>query len=176
MWKYAKYIENWWILNVSNVLQISPQRKLRSLWNFKLIFIIIFHKDPCTHASTQDINVRSRVLSWWNACAHTYATCARICTWIFTKNHLMVLYYLMNTSLKFHKDMSFRCGDICQTILTFKNHRFSMYFAYFHSFAPPKSTQMDNYWIIMIFFWKLDIKMYISNEQKDTCLSLWVVF
>ena len=25
-------------------------------------------------------------------------------------------------------------------------------------------------------FWKLDIKTYISNEQKDTCLSLQFVF
>ena len=25
-------------------------------------------------------------------------------------------------------------------------------------------------------FWDLGIKMYTSNEQKDTCLSLWVAF
>ena len=55
----------------------------------------------------------------------------------------MILYYLMNISLKFHKDLSFRCGDICKTILTVKNHQFSMYFAYFHIFAPPKSSQME---------------------------------
>ena len=27
-----------------------------------------------------------------------------------------------------------------------------MYFAYFHSFAPPKSSNMDNYWMVMAFF------------------------
>ena len=41
-------------------------------------------------------------------------------------------------NLKLHKDPRFCCRDICKTILTFKNHEFSMYFAYFHIFAPPK--------------------------------------
>ena len=40
---------------------------------------------------------------------------------------MIILYYLLNISLKFHKDPSFRCGDICKTILSFKNHQFSMY-------------------------------------------------
>ena len=30
----SKYIENQWLKNTSIVLQISPQRKLRSSWNF----------------------------------------------------------------------------------------------------------------------------------------------
>ena len=85
---------------------------------------IIFCKDQCTHAQTRDVNLPARVLSRWNARAHTYASCTRICARIFMKNHLMILYYLMNISLKFHKDLSFRCGDICKTILTFKNHQF----------------------------------------------------
>ena len=85
---------------------------------------IIFRKDPCTHARTRDVTVRARVLSRWNARAHTYALCTRICARIFMKNHLMILYYLMTISLKFHKDLSFRCRDICKTILTFTNHQF----------------------------------------------------
>ena len=58
----------------------------------------------------------------------------------------------MNISLKFHKDPSFRCGDICKTVLTFKSHQFSMYFPYFHSYTPQKSSKMDNYWTVMEFF------------------------
>ena len=106
---------------------------------------IIFRKDPCTHAWTRDVNVRARVLSRRKTRADTYASCARICARIFTKNHLMILYYLMKISLKFHKNLSFRCGDISKTILTFKNHQFSMYLAYFHTFAAPKSSKMDNF-------------------------------
>ena len=106
---------------------------------------IIFRKDPCRHARTRDVNVRARVLSRRKTRADTYASCARICARIFTKNHLMILYYLMKISLKFHNDLSFRCGDICKTILTFKNHQFSMYLAYFHTFAAPKSSKMDNF-------------------------------
>ena len=32
----CKLHQNWWFLKVSNVLQITPQQKLRSLWYFKL--------------------------------------------------------------------------------------------------------------------------------------------
>ena len=106
---------------------------------------IIFRKDPCRHARTRDVNVRARVLSRRKTRADTYASCARICARIFTKNHLMILYYLMKISLKFHNDLSFRCGDICKTLLTFNNHKFSTYLAFFHTFAPPKSSKMDNF-------------------------------
>ena len=105
----------------------------------------IFHKDPRTHAHTRGVNVRGHVLSRRNARAHVYALCALVCVQIFTKNLLIILYYLMNISLKFHKDPSFRCGDICKTVLTFKSHQFSMYFPYFHSYTPQKSSKMDNY-------------------------------
>ena len=112
----------------------------------------IFHKDPCTHAQTRGLNMRARVLSWGDARVHGYASCGHVCGRIFTKNLLIILYYFINMSLKFHKDWSFRCGDICKTIVNLKNHQFSMYFAYFHSFALPKSSKMDNYWMVMEFF------------------------
>ena len=76
---------------------------------------MIFRKDPCTDVRTQGVSVSSRQ----NARAHVYASCARMCAQIFTKNLLMILYYLVNRSLEFHKDRSFRCGDIRKTILTF---------------------------------------------------------
>ena len=131
-----------------------------------------FCKDPCTNARTRGINARARVLPRRNARAHVYASCARVCARILTKNLVIILYYLMNISLKFHKDRSFRWGDICKTILSFKNHQFSMYFAYFHSFALPKSSKMDNLWRLMEFSWKLDIKMSQSHGKKYTCLRL----
>ena len=105
----------------------------------------IFRKDPCIHARTRGINVRASVLSRRNVRAPVYASCARICARIFTKILLLILYYLVNISLKFHKDRSFRCGDICKTILSFKNHQFSMHFAYFYSYVLPKSSKMDNF-------------------------------
>ena len=85
---------------------------------------IFFGKDPCTHARKQSVNVLARVLSRRNARVHIFASCARVCARIFTKNLVIYLYYLMNESLKFHKDRSFRCGDICKTILSFENHQF----------------------------------------------------
>ena len=109
------------------------------------IYHMNFCKDPCTQARTRGVNACARVLSRRNARAHVYVSCARVCAQIFTKNLVMNLYCLTNISFKFHKDRSFRWGDICKTIVTFKNDQFSMYFVYFHSFTPPKSSKMDNY-------------------------------
>ena len=36
---------------------------------------------------------------------------------------------------------------------------FSMYFWYFRNYAPRKPSKMDNYWMIVEFFSKLDLKM-----------------
>ena len=107
--------------------------------------LLIFCKDPCTHVRTRGKNMRARVSSRQNARAHIYASCVRVCAQIFTKNLLIIYYYLMNISLKFYNDPSFRCGDICKTVLTFKRHQFSMYFSYFYSYTPQKSSKMDNY-------------------------------
>ena len=106
---------------------------------------IIFRKYPCKDARTRGVSVCARVSSRQNAHAQVYVSCPRVCARIFTKIYLMILYNRIKISLKFHKDLSFCCGDICKTILTFKNHQFLLYFAYFHIFAPPKSSQMDNY-------------------------------
>ena len=80
---------------------------------------MIFRKDPCKHAPTRFVNVRARVLPRQNARAHVYTSFARVCARIFTKISKVVTYYLRNLSFKFHKDRSFRCGDIGKTILTF---------------------------------------------------------
>ena len=106
---------------------------------------MIFRKDPCTDARTRGVNVRAQVLSRRNARAQIFVSCAAVCARIFTKNLLIIFYYLMNISLKFYKDPSFRCGDICKTVLTFKSHQISMYFSYFYSYTPQKSSKMDNY-------------------------------
>ena len=63
---------------------------------------MIFCKDLCIHTRTRRVNVGMRVLSRQNARTHVYASCVGMCARIFTKNHLINLYYLMNKSLKFH--------------------------------------------------------------------------
>ena len=76
-------------------------------------------KDLCTQTRTRGVNVRARVSSRQNARTHVYASCARVYTRIFTIFLLVVHYYLLNLSFKFHKDRSFCCRDICKTILMF---------------------------------------------------------
>ena len=60
--------------------------------------------------------------NWQNENAQVYASCAHVCARIITKSLLIILYYLMNLSLQFHRD--FCCGDVWKTILIFKNHQF----------------------------------------------------
>ena len=60
----------------------------------------IFRKDLCTHARTQGENVRLRISSRQNEHVHVFALCARVYARIFTKNHLIIIYYLMIQSLK----------------------------------------------------------------------------
>ena len=55
---------------------------------------------------------RKRARAHFIASVHVYALCARIFPQILMKIWLVVDYYLMSISLKFHKDPSFRRGDI----------------------------------------------------------------
>ena len=69
--------------------------------------------------------MRARVSSRQNVCMHVYTSCVREKNWV-------VLYYLINLSLKFHKDPSFRCGDICKTIMTLSSRvKITRCFGYF---------------------------------------------
>ena len=109
-------------------------------YNHKILknYLLIFHKDPCTYARTRGKNMRTRVWSRQNAFLHIYASYVCMCARIFMKNLFLKFYYLININLKFHKDPSFCCEDICKTILTFNSHQFSMYFPYLHSYTPQK--------------------------------------
>ena len=50
---------------------------------------------------------------------NVYASCARVCAWIFTKIILIIFYYSVSLSFKSYNDRGFGCGDICKTKLTF---------------------------------------------------------
>ena len=88
-------------------------------------------------------------------CAHVYASCVRVYARIFTKNHLIILYYLMNKSLKFHKEWSFRCGDICKTILTFVLFLIFYVFSAFSKFEHQNSKNIENYKLVIWSFGNL---------------------
>ena len=70
----------------------------------------------CAHTSCK--RARARFI----ASARAYESCARICSRIFMKFKILVRKIVMDHHLKFHKDSSFRSGDICKAILTFQKH------------------------------------------------------
>ena len=122
----------------------------------------IFFKDPCKQACTRGVNVRARVLPRQNGCTHVFASCTRVCARIFTKNFMIFLYYLMNLSLKFHKDPSFRCGDICKTIMTLSSRvKITRCFGYFSKdffskmyFQISKKRPLETFQIFLRMFAK----------------------
>ena len=135
------------------------------------IYQMIFRKDPCTHAHTRGVNVRARILSRQNGRAHVYASCAHVYAWIFTKNQVIILYYLMNNNLKFHKDRTFRCWDICKTILTFV--LFLIFSCIFHIFKiwASKFHKYRKLQIGYLEFWKPNNKMFRLRENFATNFS-----
>ena len=107
--KYSKYIENQRLNKRQYCFANISATKTPIFMKFKTYIhkivknnLLIFRKDPCTHARTRGKNIRARVSARKNARAHVYASCARVFAQIFTKNVLIILYYLMNISLKFH--------------------------------------------------------------------------
>ena len=56
----------------------------------------------------------------YNVRARVYNSCARICARIFVKFKTLAHKIVIDHHIKFHGDPSFRCGDICKTILTFR--------------------------------------------------------
>ena len=65
-----------------------------------------------------NINMRARGINKFaksqHTCVHVFSSYARVCAQIFTKNFLVVHYSVMNIDFKFHKDLIFRCRDICK--------------------------------------------------------------
>ena len=107
--------------------------------------------------------------------AHVYPSCTRIYAQIVIKFDTLAHKIVIDYHNKFHEDPSFRWGDFLKTILVFFNRWFSMYFSYFPNYAPPKPSDMDNYWILMNFFWNYISKCtYLMN--KRTPVSVYRLF
>ena len=68
-------------------------------------------------ARTKQKRVHACQCAYPNVRKHIYASCAHVITWNFTKLVLVVHYYAMTLSLKFHKDLSFCCGDMRKIVL-----------------------------------------------------------
>ena len=67
----------------------------------------------CTHRHWSE-NMCARIK---NMLRQIYASCAHVFAQNFKKIVLIVHYFVLTLSLKFHKDSSFFCGDICQITL-----------------------------------------------------------
>ena len=99
-------------------MQISPQWKIRSLRNLKLKLkiekvtpqkiLVKIRAQTRTHEAKMCACVLKR------AHTHIYASFAHDFRWNFMKIVLIGHYYVLTFSLKFHKDLSFCCGDICK--------------------------------------------------------------
>ena len=71
-------------------------------------------------------------------CVCVFALRVSVCVEIFTKKCCGSLLLSHELKLQFHKEPTFRCGDICKTMLTIINHQFSMYFCIYPQFFTSK--------------------------------------
>ena len=62
---------------------------------------------------TRGINAHAK---FWHMRMHVFALLARVCAQIFTKKILVAHFSFISLSFKFHKDLMFRCGDICKLL------------------------------------------------------------
>ena len=122
-WKYARYIKNkgfnkcrYCFANISATKAWIVMKFYVVVTYYLVSLPVKFHKDSCINARTGAVNARAHVLSRLRA----FTTFARAFVHGFlwnlkTKAHKIVI----DHHIKFHKDPSFCCGDICKTILTF---------------------------------------------------------
>ena len=109
---------------------------------------------------------------FFEVCAHINASCGHVCAIIFIINFLLVHYYLISLSFKFHKDLSFCYGDICKMMLTFFQNSFSMYRVLQKNgtvFILQISRQTFIGFLNSFFFLKTEIHMQILNTKPFLC-------
>ena len=82
-----------------------------------------FHKNPrlcCGDICKIMLNMHTRGINahakFWHMRMHVFALLARVCAQIFTKKILVAHFSFISLSFKFHKDLMFRCGDICKLL------------------------------------------------------------
>ena len=86
-------------------------------------FSIKFHEDPC-------INERAGA-AHFIVSAHIYKSCACICSRIIMKFKTLVHKIVIDHHIKFDKDPSFHCGDICKALTLSEYFNFQCIFHIF---------------------------------------------
>ena len=74
-----------------------------------------FRKDPCTKVRTRGVNMHA----YNEMCVRMFTPRVLVCGTDLHKICMVLLSYLMNITIKFHKDRSICCRDICKMIPTF---------------------------------------------------------
>ena len=92
-------------------------------------------------AHTRRKPVRARFV----ARARESASCTGVCARIFMKLIVVVHWYLMSLSIKFHADPSFGCRDICKTIMTFVWSLIFYIFCMFSNLSIKIPSKCENY-------------------------------
>ena len=92
-------------------------------------------------AHTRRKPVRARFV----AHARENASCTCACAPIFMKLIVVVHWYLMSLSIKFHADPSFGCRDICKTIMTFVWSLIFYIFCMFSNLSIKIPSKCENY-------------------------------
>ena len=122
---------------------------------YVMTLILKFHKDPSfcwgdmrkimLNMHARGINACSK---FWYMFVHIFALCPYVYAQIFTNFFLLVHYYVMSLSFKFHKNLIFCWGDICKIELCVFFCRYCICIFWtplFSSLHPPfNNVTVDN--------------------------------
>ena len=126
-WKYAKHIES-----------SEVNKRLYCFANISATKALIFMKFDIyiNKELPEKIHKRSALKS-------AHMRLKRVPAW--QNMHKFFIYFLMNSNLKFHKDQSFHCEDICKAILKFV---YSWTFYVFCIFSKFEHQSSPKFWKI----------------------------
>ena len=150
-------IDDFWKLVPFSKYLHNQSSNLCEIWDLfhKIVknYLLIFCKDLCTHARTQGKNMRTRISSRQKAGTHTFMPLVGTCV----HGSLQILFWSFFTILwiyvsNFIKIWAFVAEIFAKRYWLSRVHQFSMYFPYFHSYTPQKSSKMGNYWKVIEFF------------------------
>ena len=112
---------------------------------------------------------------------HIYASCAHVFTQNFTKTVLIVPYYVMTLSLKFHKDPSFCWGDMRKIMLNMhaigihKCSKFWYMFVHVFALCAHICAQIFTKFFLLVHYSVMSLSLKFHKDMNFCCGDIFKI-
>ena len=130
-------------------------------------------------ARTKKKRARARKRPCLTVRTHIYASCAHVFTRNFTKTVLIVHYYVMTLSLKFHKDPSFCWGDMRKIMLNmhaigiYKCSKFWYTFVHVFALCAHICAQIFTKFFLVVHYTIISLSFKFHKDPIFHCWDIW---